>query len=291
MTDYYRTPEGAALVRARYKEVLQHWPEPSKQLRIPTRSGETFVVACGDEAAPPLVLLHGSAGNSAMWLANIADWARSFRVFAVDVIGEPGLSAAVRPPMTSESYALWLDDVLDALEVKAASFVGVSLGGWLGLDFAIRRPQRVVSLGLVSPGGLGPQRIPFGVILLSLFGRWGKSKAAAMVLGRAASPDHSPPAVREFVSLVSLTYEHFRVRKTKLPIFSNTQLETLDVPMIAFLGGRDVLLDTETARQRLEAHTTADVRWLPDAPHFIGGQASALMDFLRRETAGAPACP
>jgi hypothetical protein len=52
-------------------------------LHVPTREGETFIIACGDENAPPLMLLHGSAANSAMWMRDVAAWAAYFRVYAI----------------------------------------------------------------------------------------------------------------------------------------------------------------------------------------------------------------
>ena len=80
---------------------------------MPTRHGETFVVVCGPPSAPPMLLLHGSGANAAMWLAEIESWAARFRIYAVDVIGEPGFSAPSRPSLASDAYALWMDDVLD----------------------------------------------------------------------------------------------------------------------------------------------------------------------------------
>jgi pimeloyl-ACP methyl ester carboxylesterase len=77
------------------------------------------------------------------------------------MIGEPGLSAPSRPRLASDAYALWLDDVLHELGVARASLVGVSLGGWLALDYATRRPERVERLALLCPGGVGKQRASF----------------------------------------------------------------------------------------------------------------------------------
>lgn len=45
---------------------LKYWPVPNDHVRIVTSQGETFVVASGDVNAPPLLLFHGSAGNSVM---------------------------------------------------------------------------------------------------------------------------------------------------------------------------------------------------------------------------------
>ncbi len=156
MTGIYKSEAGERLVQERYLRFLSHWPVPNQQLRVPTREGETFIVACGDEKAPPLLLLHGAGINSAMWMGDVALWAAHFRVYAVDVIGEPGFSAPSRPPLSSEAYTLWLDDVMQALSLARTSIVGVSLGGWLAADYATRRPERVESLVVLCPGGVAP---------------------------------------------------------------------------------------------------------------------------------------
>jgi hypothetical protein len=84
VTAIYVTAAGARAVEQRYREVLRLWPVPSEWLFIPTREGNTFVVACGPPDAPPLLLLHGSAANSAMWIGDVASWVQDFRVYAVD---------------------------------------------------------------------------------------------------------------------------------------------------------------------------------------------------------------
>ncbi len=88
MTNIYKSPEGERAVQERYRLFLRYWPVANHlQLRVPTREGETFVVACGDENAAPLVLFHGSASNSAMWMGDVAAWATHFRIYAIHMIG------------------------------------------------------------------------------------------------------------------------------------------------------------------------------------------------------------
>ncbi len=63
MNSIYKSADGERAVKERYQQFLNYWPLPNEQLRVPTTSGETFVIACGQPDAPALVLLHGAGFN------------------------------------------------------------------------------------------------------------------------------------------------------------------------------------------------------------------------------------
>ena len=281
MKSVYKSAEGERAVRERYLEILKYWPVPNQQLRVPTREGETFIIACGNEDAPPLLLFHGSVANSAMWMGDVASWAKHFRIYAVDMIGDAGLSAPSRPPLSSGAHALWLDDVLQALYLTRVSIAGVSLGGWLALDYAIRRPGRVESLVLTCPGGVGRVKVEvlLKLIPLQMLGGWGKRKAGEIVLGRA--PANPSPAVQSFLQFFQLIQENFRPRRVKLPVFSDDALKSLNMPVLAIVGGKDVLIDSDGTKRRLERNVAGvQIRYIPEAGHFIPAQTAPILDFL-----------
>jgi pimeloyl-ACP methyl ester carboxylesterase len=285
MKAIYKSSEGERLVLDRYRKFLKFWPVPSEQLRVPTRQGETFVVVSGPGDAPRLLLLHGGAANSAMWMGDIAAFARLFRVYCIDMIGEPGLSAPARPPLRSAAHAEWLDDILNHLGIARASLVGISLGGWLALDYAIRRPARVERVAVLCPGGVGRQKvgIVFATFLSRLFGKRGKRWLVERILGRA--PAAPTPPVKAFMDFVALIHRHFRPRMVKMPVFPDSALARLHMPLLAIVGGRDVLLDSAGTKQRLEQHTPhAQVDYLPDAGHLIVGQTARVLAFLTPST-------
>lgn len=276
----YRSPDGARAVDQRYGELLGQWPVPCELLRVPTREGETFVVASGPTHAPPVLALQGSGGNAAMWLPQIAALSAHLRVYAVDVIGEPGRSAPSRPSFASGAYARWLDDVLQRLGLTRVSMVGVSLGGWLALDYATRRPQRVARLVLLSPGGVGRRKTGLLVVLALLlaFGDRGRRRALSLALGRGS---RDPAQDAALLDLVLLTFQHFRPRLQAQPVFQDRALARLAMPVLAIVGGRDAMLDSRQTKRRLEAavpHVTVLV--LPGVGHLLPDCSAAVGDFL-----------
>lgn len=283
MNSIWASDEGRAAVRSRYAEMLGRWPVPSEQRNVPTREGETFIVACGSTSAPPVLLLQGSGANTAMWMRDIVSWAEHFRVYAVDVLGEPGFSAPSRPTLASDAHALWLDDVMEALGLARASFVGVSLGGWIVLDYATRRVDRVDKIVVISPAGVGRQKagFMFKAVGLMLLGRWGRRKAMSLVIGPTTGPPHS--ADREVGMLALLISKHFRRRRVNVPIFGDEELKRLTMPVMAIVGAHDVLLDSHGTKRRLEQLAPrATVRLLPDAGHVVRDQTAAVLEFLNR---------
>jgi pimeloyl-ACP methyl ester carboxylesterase len=247
-------------------------------------------MSCGPDDAPPLVLLHGAGSNSAMWITDAAVWSTRYKIYAVDVIGEPGFSAESRPALDSDAHALWLDDVFTGLGIERFSLVGISLGGWLALDFAIRQPSRVDRMLLIVPAGVGRQRtsLLFKVLPLLLLGDWGRKKALDLVIGgkeAAAAKAQGRDSYRDFMALVQ---RHFRPRMERLPVFSDDALRNLTMPMLVVLGAEDVILDSAETKRRLEsAVPSAEISYLPGVGHGVFGERERMFDFLTNKARGA----
>lgn len=120
------------------------------------------VETIGDAAAPAVLLVAGTASSMDFWredlcAALVAGGARVVRYDQRDT----GMAPA--DPPGSPTYGLpdLLDDaigVLDSLGIASAHWVGFSQGGWVAQLAAIRKPERVASLTLIStrPTGHGP---------------------------------------------------------------------------------------------------------------------------------------
>ncbi len=107
------------------------------------------------EPGPPLVLLHGIGGSTALWQANLTALAARHRVVVVDLPGH-GLSEKFSGEYTLEFFSEVISGLLQKLGADPVVLIGHSLGGHIALQVAHSHPEQVDRLVLVAPGGLGP---------------------------------------------------------------------------------------------------------------------------------------
>jgi haloalkane dehalogenase len=105
----------------------------------------SFVREQGEGAA--VVLLHGVPTSSFLYRKVIPVLAgEGLRAVAFDF---PGLGLAARPQRFDYSWsglARWTGEAIDALELDRCHLVVHDIGGPIGLEWAVRNPERVLSL-------------------------------------------------------------------------------------------------------------------------------------------------
>jgi pimeloyl-ACP methyl ester carboxylesterase len=272
----YKSPAGEREIMALYDAVLARWPAPHTTARIATRHGGTFVVASGPDGAPPMILLHGSSSNAMSWVGDVAAYSRHFRVFAVDLPGEPGRSDPHRPSWAGPDFAEWLEDVLNGLNLPTASLLGISQGGWTALKFATREPGRVDKLALLAPGGVAPMRVSFllRTIPLSLLGRRGAEAVNRVVFGKQ-------PLHPEAVAFMNAIMTHFRPRIEPQALYTDEELRRLAMPVLLIVGAQDALFPAQKIAARLQGLLPAlTAQMLPDAGHVLHNTAERVVPFL-----------
>jgi pimeloyl-ACP methyl ester carboxylesterase len=284
----FRTSESRTRYLAAYDAALQAWPTPHEAHTVPTRLGSTHVVASGRTDGPPLVLLPSLAAGAVVWRLNAAGLGRVFRTYAVDVIGQPGKSAAISRPRRAADYAGWLADVMDGLEIERAALVGCSFGGFLAANQAVTTPERVTGLVMISPVGVfGSQALrlnylmrirPLAARLASRLGYTPKRGAMAMrALQRPADPAWA-------AVMMAMMTERPRVDVISPPVFSTAQLQAIPAPALLLIGDQEILYKPEAmlarARRRMPALQT-DL--IPDADHIAAmAQPEAVNDRIIR---------
>lgn len=103
---------------------------------------------------PPLLLIMGLGANATAWWKQVPAFSEHYRVIAFDNRG----AGRSEKPVGAYSIAQMADDaaaLMDALEVPSSHVFGMSLGGMIAQEYALRHPQRVQSLvlGGTTPGG------------------------------------------------------------------------------------------------------------------------------------------
>ncbi|WP_430594968.1 alpha/beta fold hydrolase [Isoptericola sp. QY 916] len=127
------------------------------------------LVVDGPPDAPPLLLLHGSGATAASWSPTVPTLAASRRVLAIDL---PGCGrSAPAPPYDVPAQADRVAALLDELGVAAPRVVGHSSGGYVATELAVRRPDLVGSLVLLSTGPAPDAMLPEAAAVRVLMGR------------------------------------------------------------------------------------------------------------------------
>ena len=117
--------------------------------RIPVSGGD-LVVETHTGTSEPILVVHGVSSQRMLW-----GWLRSesphLTLVAPDLRGR-GDSVDVTGPSSLARHADDLDAVMDALGLDVAHVCGMSMGGFVAVEFAGRYSSRVKSLVLVDGG-------------------------------------------------------------------------------------------------------------------------------------------
>jgi pimeloyl-ACP methyl ester carboxylesterase len=95
----------------------------------------------------PLLLIMGLAADSLAWMFQLPDFSKHFRTIVFDNRGV-GRSSKPAGPYSIAEMAEDAAGVLDALDVRRAHVVGVSMGGMIAQELTLRHPERVRGLVL-----------------------------------------------------------------------------------------------------------------------------------------------
>jgi pimeloyl-ACP methyl ester carboxylesterase len=153
------------------------WREHLRSLEIDGRLVNYVEMGSGD--GPPVVFVHGIAGNWQNWLENIPRFAQERRVLALDLPGFGASDDLVDEP-TMRDYGRSLEAFCDQLGLGQVALVGNSMGGFVAAETTIQFPGRVERLVLCSSAGIGTSDLRQEPILAA-------SRALAMGGARSAA--------------------------------------------------------------------------------------------------------
>lgn len=261
------------------------------QPAVPSTATDAAAVECDQRATrPPVLLIHGGGtDNSAIsWYEVFAALGPEREVVAVDLPGF-GRTTGIGPVGGPAELADFVARVARRLAMPPAVVMGVSMGGDVALNLALRHPDLVEALVLIAPGGLIPvlrnraiqlsawlaAQLPDMLLvpLARVANRYVKTVIRAMV----KDPDILPrEVVDEFVREArrpgaGMAYGRYNqasigpgsMRNNLLPVVSR-----VDVPTLFFHGQDDPLVSPEGSRLASELMPNAVLVLVPDCGHW-----------------------
>jgi pimeloyl-ACP methyl ester carboxylesterase len=276
---------------------------PPETVARVAQAGEARVTACGaagrrvvwrlwgDRGLPALLLLHGDFGSWTHWIRCIPALSSSFRVIVPDM---PGYGDSDAPPepwnpeVLADLLASGLAEILPAS--RRYSLAGFSFGGIIAGHLAARDAERVESLVLLGPGGLGLPRGPLPP-LRRLSREMDPAEATAVHRHNLAALMLANPARADALA-VHLQIENgrrARARAGDIPA-SDTLIRVLPqvrARLFGIWGERDTMAQPVSRREAVLRRSRPDLefRVIPGAGHWTPYEAAeavraALLEML-----------
>ncbi|MBD2354293.1 alpha/beta hydrolase [Tolypothrix sp. FACHB-123] len=101
----------------------------------------------------PIIFLHGAWNDSSQWVSVMESMSQHFHCFALDLLG-CGESDNPNIHYSVELQVECLAEFLEALKLEKVYLVGHSLGGWIAGTYALKYPEQIEGLILLSPEGV-----------------------------------------------------------------------------------------------------------------------------------------
>jgi pimeloyl-ACP methyl ester carboxylesterase len=204
-----------------------------------------------------------------MWFPFYQTWAKSFRVLVPTHPGF-GQSGGFDQIDTIEDMAFHYVEMFDALGLEQVILGGVSLGGWIAAEFAVRWPERVKKLWLADAPGLWVDDQPLGDLfrimqdrtrLRDLLFHDPAGAMATMVIKEEPDEQAMMSAYQSLTVLARLVWE--RPYDPKLP----ARLHRIACPTLLLWGDHDRLVPPAYGEAYKKHIPHAELRLIKDCGH------------------------
>jgi pimeloyl-ACP methyl ester carboxylesterase len=230
-------------------------------------------------AGEPLLLIQGMSGTHLAWGEPfVADLERDFDVVAYDHRGI-GRSDPQHDPFSIVDLAEDAAGLLDALGWPSAHVLGISMGGMVAQELALRHPERVrtLALGCTYCGGPGSSLAPPETINKLSAGMMSGDRELAIRTGFEVN-------VSSAFAAGEGAYDAFRAMAKALPApvpvimlqmqaiaghDTSARLPSLDVPTLVVHGDEDAMIPVENGRLIASLVPGARLEVLPRVGHMF----------------------
>lgn len=259
-----------------YDEAMALLPRPALTQDVETEFGTVRVYKFTYEVnreKEPLLLLPGRSSSTPMWEPNLRGLMSERPVYALDLLGEAGMSQQTKRIANQKEQARWLHEVITRLKLERVHLVGVSIGGWTIMNVVRFYPEKVASVSLLDPvfvfapislkmvAASIPASVPF-------MPKWIREKMLSYISGGAKADDSEPIA-----RLIESAMRTFKVKLPAPDLFSPSDLQKIEVPVLALMAQNSTMHDSAKAVRNGTTYVPCleMINW-PNASHAINGE-------------------
>ena len=240
-----------------YDERVEKWPVISTTKMVNTSYGQTFVRISGPESAVPIVLMHGVGGNSLQWLSNVESLSKHYKVFAIDNVYDNGRSIPSKIMTNANDYVSWLNELFDALALHdRINMVGLSYGGWITTQYALRFPNRLNKVVLLAPIGtvarLSPEWIVRAVSVAIPHKYFSRNFVYWLAEDTVNSGEEGRALIEEHVDETYMAVRSFKGKQMVNPsVLTDKELQNIKVPILFMVGENEKIYSPHEVLERL----------------------------------------
>lgn len=250
-----------------YQQFLERVDGKTNSIEVSTSHGTNHVLMVGDSSNPPLVCLHAMMTSSAHLAAELGALLDRFYLILPDLPGQSVRGLPIRLPYTDDSYAQWLGEIFDELDLQEVPLLGVSLGGFVARQFASSNPGKITSLVLIVPAGIvqgslvkGFTKMAWPMIMYKI--RPTEKRLRKLVSHLITTWDE------DWARYLGDSFNDFETNLKIPPVVSDKELENLNMPCLVIGAEDDISFPGVKIIERAETHIPkVETELIKDSKH------------------------
>jgi pimeloyl-ACP methyl ester carboxylesterase len=270
-----------------YDKTLTHWGVPYQELYVPTSKGTAHIITSGPADGTPIVLLHGMGASSTMWYSHAKVLSKDYRLFAIDLIIEPGKSYKTADFKNIDGINGWYDEIFTALGLNSFYVMGPSRGGWLAVNLALHTKKNIKGLILLSPVQTFIWIPPSMAVLKNTLNIFYPKDERITRTFETLSNDPSK-INKDYLKQYRIGRENDSLKKfiPQMKPFSHRELRSLNMPVLVLVGDNDMINNERSIKKAKKYLSNFHGGIIADSGHFLSVDQNAvvnkrIMDFLK----------
>lgn len=252
-------------------------------------------------AGEPLVLIPGFAAGAWTWFEQTDELSKTFRVITFDPRGvsRSGLDGNLNGTISLETIAADIAGLLDFLEIEKAHILGVSFGGFVAQEFALRFPERLKKLVLACTSFGGANHVAADLEVLAAFvaaDDLNKHERVRRFMIPAFTPEFAAARADVIEKVCRLRAENvvpekvYSQQMTSAVTFdAERRVSEIRAETLVLTGDRDVVVPPQNSENLAKAIPNATLKIIENASHmfFIENAAEfnrIVTDFLKAKS-------